>query len=163
MASNRSTISLERQHLHGVPAVIYVLENSSLRNGFCKIGVTRRSGWAKAIELNRDIHNSIPGTFACVLELTTPDGGAVLEAVVQELQYCRRGKKEQNFFEAEPARVRETVLRAVANTKNISRHPQVQSLRRSQEQEIVLEPPKEKNGTPPRGLFRKALRWMAAS
>lgn len=164
MLSNPRVLPCESRHMHGVPAVIYVLENTSLRSGFCKIGITRRSGWAKAIELNRDIHNSIPGKFECVLELQTQDGGAVLEEVLRELQYCRRGKKEQNFFEAEPARVRETVQRVVAAIaqKNQARRGQSPALPRHLEAEIRLEAPKDER-VAARGLFKKAFRWIATS
>ncbi len=168
MASSRNNQFREAQHMHGVPAVIYVLENSSLRNGFCKIGITRRTGWGKAMELNRDASNIIPGTFECVFEVRARDSGAALEEVYSELQYCRRGKKDQNFFEVERDRVEQALLRAIATTeqKIKTRQYQALALRRyleeeAQQQEVLQKPaPEAQEATAaPAGLFRK---WVAA-
>lgn len=153
----------EPRHMHGVPGILYVLENSSLRSGYCKIGITRRSGWVKAMELNRDNDNIIPGSFACVFELRARDSGAALEEVFSQLQDCRRGKKNQNFFEVERNRLEQTLLHAIELTdqKNRVKHYQAQALRRYFEQEAQAQEA-EQSMTAPAGLFKKALRWMAA-
>jgi hypothetical protein len=170
MASSRNASYRETRHMHGVPAVIYVLENSSLRNGFCKIGITRRNGWAKAMELNRDVNNLIPGDFECVFELRVRDSGATLEEVFKELQYCRRGKKDQNFFEAEPGRVQDALLRAAALTEQKAkvRQNQALALRRYLELESQQQQQRQQEDEShvqvqadeaPAGRFRK---WVAA-
>jgi hypothetical protein len=165
MALSRNNTYREPRHMHGVPAVIYVLENSSLRSGFCKIGITRRTGWAKAMELNRDINNIIPGTFECVFEIRARDSGAALEEVYSELQYCRRGKKDQNFFEAERDRVEQALLRAISTTDQKIKIKQYQALalrryleEEAQQQEALQEDSQEPEAAPS-GLFRK---WVAA-
>lgn len=163
MISSHTATYREPRHMHGVLGVLYVLENSSLRSGYCKIGITRRSGWVKAMELNRDINNIIPGSFACVFELRARDSGAALEEVFRELHDCRRGKKDQNFFDVERGRLEQTLLRAIELTdqQNRIKHYQAQALRRYFEQETEQQEQAESMAAPA-GLFRKALRWMVA-
>ena len=89
----------ETKPLHGIPGNIYVLRNSGLKEGLLQIGLSRRSGWAKALELNRDKTNTIPGSYECVFELRAQDGGGAIEAVFQTLQNVRCGRRDQDFFE----------------------------------------------------------------
>jgi hypothetical protein len=94
--SNQQT---QLHRFRGVPGVIYILRNSALREGLLHIGLTRRTGYSKALELNRDQKLGIPGEYECIFEMRAQDSGAALERIFKGLQSFRRGKKEQDFFE----------------------------------------------------------------
>lgn len=164
MVSSRASAYLEPGQMHGVPGTIYVLENTGLRPGVYKIGLTRRSGWAKAIELNRDAQNIIPGNFECVFERRARNCGGVLDEVIRQLHFCQRGKRTQHFFELELGRLQELISATISHSDQQSR------TREYQEQALreYLEEERQQNAAPPEadeappGLFKKACLWMAA-
>lgn len=162
MAFSNTTAYREPRQMYGVPGIIYILENSGLRPGFYKIGYTRRSGWAKAVELNRDAQNNIPGNFECVFEYRARNCGAALDDILKELHFCRRGKREQNFFEINCDRLQEIILCSIAQTDRQSkiREYQEQALRQYLDEEKSQNPP-EKIDKAPVNIFRKAYLWMA--
>lgn len=164
MAFSHTTAYREPRQMYGVPGMIFVLENSGLRPGFYKIGFTRRSGWAKATELNRDLQNSIPGNFECVFEYRARNCGAALDDIVKEINFCRRGKREQNFFEIDCKRLQEIIMCSIAHTDQQSkiREYQEQALRQYLEEEKRQNLPQEKIEQAQVGIFRKAYRWMSA-
>lgn len=84
---------------HGVPGVVYVLDNPGLREGLHKIGCSRRSGTARANDLNSDASTGTPGTFVCVFECRTVDCGLAEQRVFKLLSNVRKGKWGQEYFE----------------------------------------------------------------
>lgn len=153
---------------HGVPGTVYLLANQGLREGVYKIGSTRRSGWAKAMELNRDLHNTIPGAFACEFEMATRDCGRALEQIFQELQYCRRGRKEQDYFELEPGRAREVISRvcAAVDADTLAQHQARQEQLRHHDQQGDIELAGDAHVAGEEvsvGVFKKAYLWMSAA
>ena len=97
--SRPTTAASQLHRFRGVPGVIYILKNSALREGFLHIGLTRRTGYSKALELNRDQKLGIPGEYECIFEMRAQDSGTALETIFKGLQSFRRGKHEQDFFE----------------------------------------------------------------
>jgi hypothetical protein len=163
-ASHQRNKHQDHKRLHGVPGVIYVLRNTGLKTGLLQIGLSRRSGWAKALELNRDKTNLIPGNFECVFEIRTQDGGGALELIFQALQSARRGRREQDFFEMreEYAEIIISKLVREADEKFQLRARQETALRDYLEQESASK------GTAPEpvkivreGIFKKAFSWMS--
>ena len=84
---------------HGVPGVVYVLDNPGLREGLHKIGCSRRSGSARANDLNSDASTGTPGTFRCIFECRTNDCGLAEQRVFKLLANARKGKWGQEYFE----------------------------------------------------------------
>lgn len=153
---------------YGVPGIIYLLANQGLREGVYKIGSTRRSGWSKAMELNRDIHNTIPGSFVCEFELHTRDSGKALELIFLELQYCHRGRKEQDYFELELGRARELISRVCTDVDQeiLVRHRDRLDQLRHHDQHGDIELASEEHTADdqlPAGVFKKAYLWMTAA
>ena len=101
---------------HGVPGVVYVLVNDGLREGFVKIGCSRRSGAIRAKELNDDANTGTPGMFRCVFECATSDCGRAEQEVFRILAAKRRGKWGQEFFEV-------SLAHAQAVVANVCRTP----------------------------------------
>ena len=106
----------EPRRLHGIPGVVYVLSNTALKENIVRVGLSRRSGWAKAAELNRDNSNTLPGSYECIFEARAQDGGAAIDAILKDLQNFQFGKKEQEFFTIEINVLEEIVSRNVAIT-----------------------------------------------
>lgn len=163
--SHTSTAYREPRQMYGVPGFIYILENSGLRPGFYKIGLTRRSGWAKALELNRDLQNCIPGSFECVFEHRARNCGAALDEILKEIHFCRRGKRDQNFFEIDCNRLQEIIMCSIAQTDQQSKIKvyQEQALRHYLEEEKRQNPPKPKIEQVRQGIFKKAYLWMSTA
>jgi hypothetical protein len=155
----------EPRQMYGVPGLIYILENSGLRPGFYKIGITRRSGWAKAVELNRDAQNSIPGSYECIFEHRAKNCGAALDNIVKEIHFCQRGKREQNFFEIDCNRLQQIILHSISRTDQQSkiREYQEQALRQYLDDEKLQSLPQSKDEQVRMGIFRKAYLWMTAA
>ncbi len=153
---------------HGVPGIVYLLANQGLRDGVYKIGSTRRSGWSKAMELNRDIHNTIPGSFVCEFETHTRDSGRALEQIFQELHYCHRGRKEQDYYELELDRAKEVIGRICATvdedilTRHKARLDQIRHHDQQGDIELAADAHLAK-GDAPAGVFKKAYLWMTAA
>jgi hypothetical protein len=154
----------EQSLLRGVPGNIYVLRNSGLKEGLVQIGLSRRSGWAKALELNRDKTNIIPGSFECVFELRAQDGGGAIEAIMQVLQNTRCGRREQDFFEIDLHRAEAIITQCVrdADLKFQNRYRQELALReyleREQAQSTLVEPAEPVIQD---GIFKKAFSWVS--
>ncbi|HTD02869.1 GIY-YIG nuclease family protein [Undibacterium sp.] len=163
----RSTYREPRAN-HGVPGIVYLLANQGLREGVYKIGSTRRSGGSKAMELNRDMHNTIPGSFVCEFEMHTRDAGKALELIFRELQYCHRGRKEQDYFELELDRAKEVIGGACAAVDEdiLTRHRARLDQLRQHDQQGDIELAGDEHVADdevPAGVFRKAYLWMTAA
>lgn len=100
---------------NGVAGVVYILRNDGLREGYYKIGCSRRSGHARAFDLNVDANTGTPGSFKCVFEQRTVDCGRAERLVFERLRKHRRGKFGQEFFEVELDLARQTVLSVCAH------------------------------------------------
>ncbi|MBR7747673.1 hypothetical protein [Undibacterium baiyunense] len=154
----------EPKRLHGVPGNVYILRNSGLKEGLLQIGLSRRSGWAKALELNRDKANIIPGSFECVFEIRAQDGGGALEAIMLALQNKRCGRREQDFFEIELHRAEAIITQCVreADLKFQNRYRHESALREYLEKEQAQNAPEETiEPIVQEGIFKKAFSWMS--
>src|SRR6266536_3164513 len=99
------------QQNHGVPGVVYVLDNPGLRDGFFKVGCSRRSGPTRAFDLNSDAGTGTPGTFRCIFEYGTRDCGRAEQLVFMELHAHRRGKPGQEYFQVELEYAKQVISR----------------------------------------------------
>ncbi len=99
---------------HGIPGVVYLLVNDGLRDGYVKIGCSRRSGEVRAKELNDAASTGTPGMFRCVFQCRTKDCGRAEEKVFEALAQERRGKWGQEFFEVPLERAKSTILQVCA-------------------------------------------------
>jgi hypothetical protein len=164
MAFSNTIAYREPRQMYGVPGIIYILENNGLRPGFYKIGFTRRSGWAKAVEFNRDLQNSIPGSFECIFEYRARNCGAALDDILKEIHFCRRGKRDQNFFEIDCNRLQQIITCSVARTDQQSKIREYQdyALRQYLEEEKLQHSPQVKSDQVSLSIFKKAYRWMSA-
>ena len=97
------------QQNHGIPGVVYVLDNAGLREGWYKIGCSRRSGAARANDLNTDATTGTPGTFKCIFECKTEDCGIAEQRVFEILHKERRGKRGQEYFEVTLEQAKEVI------------------------------------------------------
>jgi hypothetical protein len=93
----------------GIAGVVYILSNDGFRDGYYKIGCTRRSGRARAFDLNVDANTGTPGSFRCVFEQRTVDCGRAERLVFERLGQYRRGKPGQEFFEVGLDLARQTI------------------------------------------------------
>jgi hypothetical protein len=66
------------------PGVVYVIVNDTFA-GLVKVGYSKRSGHARASELNDQRYTGTPGSYSCVFELRVRDAVAVERAAHQEL------------------------------------------------------------------------------
>ena len=154
----------EQSRLRGVPGNVYILRNSGLKEGLVHIGLSRRSGWAKALELNRDKANIIPGSFECVFELRAQDVGGAIEAIMQALEKTRRGRREQDFFEIDLHRAEAIITECVrdADLKFQNRYRQESALREYLEREQAQSAPVEQaEPVIQDGIFKKAFSWVS--
>lgn len=158
----------ENKPLHGIPGNIYVLRNSGLKAGLVQIGLSRRSGWAKALELNRDKSNTIPGNYECVLDMRAQDGGGAIEAIFQALQNVRCGRRDQDFFEVDVRRAEAIIDQCIrdADLKFQNRFRQESALREYLEKENAEQAASAPFATPStpivrEGIFKKAFSWMS--
>jgi hypothetical protein len=103
---------------HGVPGVVYILDNPGLREGIIKIGCSRRSGEVRARQLNFDASTGTPGTFRCVFECPTDDCGKAEERVFEKLVKHRRGKWGQEYFEVALDHAKEIIIQTCSDVDN---------------------------------------------
>lgn len=114
---------------HGVPGVVYILENPGLRAGLLKIGCSRRSGAVRAEALNKDASTGTPGLFSCVFECSTLDCGRAEEFVHEIFHEKRRGKFGKNksgkwgqeFFEIDLAEAKKTITQVCKSVDDSNR------------------------------------------
>nr|WP_315467600.1 GIY-YIG nuclease family protein [uncultured Undibacterium sp.] len=153
----------EPKPLHGVPGHIYILRNSGLKEGVLQIGLSRRSGWAKALELNRDKTNTIPGSFECIFEMRAQDGGGALEMILKALHNVRCGRKDQDFFEIELHRAEAIIRISVsdADLKFQNRFRQDVAMREYLEKESAAAVVPVKTEPVREGIFKKAMSWVS--
>jgi hypothetical protein len=107
----------------GIAGVIYILSNDGFRDGYYKIGCSRRSGRARAFDLNVDANTGTPGSFRCVFEQRTVDCGRAERLVFERLRKYRRGKPGQEFFEVELDLARQTILSVCADVDSTRTPP----------------------------------------
>jgi hypothetical protein len=121
---------------HGVPGVVYILENPGLKAGYLKIGSSRHSGAARAEAMNKDANTGTPGLFRCIFECGTQDCGWAEERVHDIFHEKRRGKFGENkrgkwgqeFFEVDFAEAKKTiaqVCRSIDNAAKKSKNIQI--------------------------------------
>ena len=79
--------------------MVYILQNKALAAGVIKIGCSRRSGAARADELNREAGTGMPARFQCVAQFQTTDCRRAEGRVHQHFKEKRLGKRGQEFFE----------------------------------------------------------------
>lgn len=158
----------ETKPLHGIPGNIYVLRNSGLKEGLVQIGLSRRSGWAKALEQNRDKTNTIPGNYECVFDMRAQDGGGAIEAVFQALQSLRCGRRDQDFFEVDLHRAEIIIAHCIrdADLRFQNRYRQEAALREYREKENAERVPDMQSALSAapvvrEGIFKKAFSWMS--
>ncbi|MBY0574161.1 MAG: hypothetical protein K2P84_10805 [Undibacterium sp.] len=162
MLSTATSSRRQARPLHGIPGTIYVLKNSGLRDSVLQIGLSRRSGWAKALELNRDKNNHIPGSYECVFELRAQDGGGALEAIFDALQSHKLGRREQDFFEIDQVLAIALIERLVSEADlKLQRHYRQEA----ELQEYLAKSDERKHpevtSVVREGIFKKALNWMS--
>ena len=167
MISSSTTNLREPKRLHGIPGVIYVLNNSGLKAGLVQVGLSRRSGWSKALELNRDKNNSIPGDFQCLFELRAQDGGAAIEEIFKQLHPFRCGKRDQDFFEIPQAQLEHIITTQVQRTDHQlqERFKQESAMRDYLSEHAATLSQTAINKNAPEaivreGIFKKAINWM---
>ena len=156
----------EQKILQGTPGSIYLLENSGLRDGIFRLGATRRSGVAKAMELNREQHSVIPGQYECVFELHAKDCGSALDIVRDRLRQFRCNHRNPDFYELDLDAVVDVITAAVGETNSsILQRTSIAGLAsRHQMRHLEPDPVPEVMqvfSAPQPGLFRKAFEWMA--
>lgn len=127
----------EPRRLHGLPGTIYVLSNTALKDNIFLVGFSRRSGWAKAAELNRDKLNTLPGSYECVFEVQAQDGGVAIETIFGEIAMLRIGKREIDFFEIAKEKLEETVVRIVDQSNLHARNKYLQHEKRRERNEAM--------------------------
>lgn len=128
---------------HGVPGVVYVLDNPGLRAGIYKIGCSRHSGAVRADALNKDANTGTPGEFRCVFEFRTLDCGRAEESVHEIFHEKRRGKfgKKlgknergtwgQEFFEVDLAEAKQKITQVCGSIDNATRKTKSVQIRAS--------------------------------
>lgn len=159
---------LDPRALRGVPAYLYILKNSGLKEGMLHIGLSRRGGWAKALELNRDKNNSIPGNFECVFELRSQDSGSAFESVLEILKHARHGRSSQDYFEIDELSAQHIIERCVEEAdKGFQRQfQQGLAFREYQEERNRAWTSDAEQQQQPvevirEGIFKKALAWLS--
>lgn len=110
MASFQDQSRNDYRQNHGVPGVVYILENPAFKAGFFKIGCTRRSGSSRANDLNKDANTGTPALFRCVFECRTLDCGQAEEIVFNFLSQYRHGKWGQEFFEIDLEMAKDVII-----------------------------------------------------
>lgn len=108
---------------HGIPGVVYILENPGLRAGMLKIGCSRHSGALRARQLNDDANTATPALYTCVFECRTLDCGLAEERVHEIFQDKRRGKHGksrgrawgQEFFEVDVDEAKRVITEVCAS------------------------------------------------
>ena len=177
---NTAVTHLDPRALRGIPAYLYILRNSALKEGLLHIGSSRRGGWAKALELNRDKSNLIPGSYECVFEIRAQDSGAALEALWKILHHTKQGKSSLDFFEIDEQSAQHLMQRCVeeADLQFRQRFEQGLESRRYRDYETERELAKDTEQRDQRikaapidpltsdqpireGIFKRALNWLS--
>lgn len=111
---------------------IYLLLNDAFKDGWVKIGKTRRSGRARADEMNAAARTGLPKLHRCVLEVETLDCDRAETAVFARLAPYRQGQQE--FFVVEIS-LAEQVIREECSkvTHEITRQVDEANARRARE------------------------------
>ncbi|MDE1892372.1 MAG: GIY-YIG nuclease family protein [Betaproteobacteria bacterium] len=118
------------QKNHGIPGVVYILENPGLRDGLYKIGCSRRSGASRANDLNSEATTGTPGMFKCIFELKTEDCGIAEQKVFQVLAKERRGKWGQEYFEVSFERAKQVIIQVCSEVDSEIRLRHIKPLHR---------------------------------
>lgn len=131
----------EPRRLHGLPGTIYVLSNTALKENIFLVGFSRRSGWAKAGELNREKSNTLPGVYECAFEMQAQDGGLAIEAIFNEIVTGRIGKRDYDFFEIQKEKLEEIVMRVVKETDHHvqNKYRQHTKMREYADEQLLME------------------------
>lgn len=155
--------------LRGVPAFIYILKNTGLKEGLIHIGVSRRGGWAKALELNRDKNNAIPGSFECVFEVRAQDCGRAFESVLDMLGHARHGRGSSDYFEIDAESAQHVIARCVEDANQGFQHSFGQELAHREYRHEFLSADEISKNADLRsegkiireGIFKKAMSWLS--
>lgn len=158
----------EAPFLYGTPGSIYVLQNDALRPGLYKIGITRRSGTAKAMELNRDLQHIIPGHYECVFEIHSKNCSLAYEQILQHFRHFKQGKRQNEFYQLnlDEFSAKATDIVAQINRQRITAMPALDGIRHLDSERLAPElQPANTNllnpFTPPPSLLHKAVQWIA--
>jgi hypothetical protein len=154
--------------LRGVPAFIYILKNTGLKEGLIHIGVSRRGGWAKALELNRDKNNVIPGSFECVFEVRAQDCGRAFESILEMLGHARLGRGGSDYFEIDAESAQHLIARCVEDANQRFQHSFEQELAHREYRHEFLSADEISEHADVRqegkiireGIFKKAMSWL---
>lgn len=159
----RTTAALPKEapFLYGTPGSIFVLQNDALRPGLYKIGITRRSGTAKAMELNRDLQHIIPGHYECVFEIHSKNCSLAFEQLVQHFRQAKTGKRQNEFYQLDldEFSARATDIVAQVNRQRLAMAPALEMMKH-----LETEPPAAADSSPftaPPSLLHKAVQWIA--
>ncbi len=165
----RTTAALPKEapFLYGTPGSIYVLQNDALRAGLYKIGITRRSGTAKAMELNRDLQHIIPGHYECVFEIHSKNCSLALEQLLQLFRHAKTGKRQNEFYQLDldEFSARATDIVAQVNRQRLAAAPTLEMMRHLDTEASDVTTPANTNPrnpfTPPPSFLDKAVQWIA--
>lgn len=111
---------------------VYLLQNEAFKEGWVKIGKSRRSGHARAAELNAAAGTGIPKRHRCLFEVETLDCDRAELAVFERLKLERQGQQE--FFVVDVT-LAEQVIREECSrvTKEVTREIDEANARRIEE------------------------------
>lgn len=118
----------------GAVGYVYILQNEAFQEDWLKIGQSRRSGHARAKDLNVEAGTGTPKHFRCVLEVQTLDCGRAERAVFERLREYRTGRQE--FFRVSLSEA-ERVIREECS--RINREVDAISVKRAQQLQHVHE------------------------
>ncbi len=163
-----ATLPREAPFLYGTPGSIYVLQNDALRNGLYKIGITRRSGTAKAMELNRDLQHIIPGHYECVFEIHSKNCSLAYEQLLQHFRQFKQGKRQNEFYQLDldefSAKATDIVVQI--NRKQLASSPALEMMRHLEPELKIADEAGSASArlnpfTAPPSLLDKAVQWIA--
>jgi hypothetical protein len=111
---------------------VYLLQNEAFKEGWVKIGKSRRSGHERAAELNAAAGTGIPKRHRCLFEVETLDCDRAELAVFERLELERQGQQE--FFVVDII-LAEQVIREECSrvTKEVTREVDEANARRIEE------------------------------
>lgn len=106
----------------GVAGVVYIIVNQAFAlNNLIKVGCSRRSGAARADELNKDATTGIPAEYECVWECKTLDCGRAEKKIHNALSKCRRGKWGQEWFNVDLDEAKSVIIKICLDYNDISK------------------------------------------
>lgn len=139
---------------------IYLLQNEAFKDGWVKIGKSRRSGEVRAEELNAEAGTGIPKFHRCVFQVETLDCDRAEVAVFERLKSHRQGSQEffivetsyaEQVIREECSRITHEVTREV-DEANASRARELRQQRAAALRDAAVEHKQPSNAAPARKL-----------